>query len=144
MGAYMYPIVVNYERETVREECRKEIDGPLNVHTLSQLVGAGDFSVYESDEQFATGWIIHWTIARPETDEEMRARIASSEAYNIKRNALQTSHENRARVTESRHITLRNYPVNWQELPEYANWRNARGQLCGFVEMDEYLTSTVY
>ena len=57
--------------------------------------------------------------------------------------------ENRARVTESRHITVMQYPQNWQECLEFQNFRNARGQLCGFVEVigaddREYLTSTVY
>ena len=57
--------------------------------------------------------------------------------------------ENRRRVTCSRHITIRQYPQNWQECPEFQDFYNADAQPCGFVEVidadgREYLTSTVY
>ena len=56
---------------------------------------------------------------------------------------------NRARVTESRHITVNNPPADWQQRAEFANFRNYNAQLCGFVELEhadgrKYLTSTVY
>ena len=46
------------------------------------------------------------------------------------------------------HYSVVSYPANWATRPEYANFRNAEGLLCGYVEIDgpagKYLTTTVY
>lgn len=63
---------------------------------------------------------------------------------------MDNTFENRYRVTESRHITVHNYPKNWKDLPEYQDFYNGHKRLCGFVEMEtphfytKYLTSTIY
>jgi hypothetical protein len=55
----------------------------------------------------------------------------------------------KASVREAKHFKIHDYPNNWLELKEYANFSNSRGQLCGFVEIEVgnaqwYLTTTVY
>lgn len=52
--------------------------------------------------------------------------------------------EQKSKVTRNNHFKVLKPPHNWQDMQEYANWRNSNLDLCGFVQFDDYLTTTVY
>ena len=88
MPAYAYPIKVNYDREIVRTEHCKRIDNRLTVKKLKAIVGDTVFSIAPDDEQFSTDYLVSWATKRPETDEEMTARIKKGETYNHNRDVF--------------------------------------------------------
>lgn len=85
-GPYAYARKVNYNREQVTEHKEKEVKLPLTAEAVRSIVGENEFWFGQDDEgpRGLTHWLL-WSETRDETDEEMLARIADDEAYNVRR-----------------------------------------------------------
>lgn len=88
MPAYAYPIRINRNREMVRFEENVTLqDDWLTLPALA-FVGNDTFTVGQDECGL---WVICVNRQRPETDEEMNARIARGESYMAEYNRRQAN-----------------------------------------------------